>query len=83
VEEIEEAECECCAWLSKGCRKPANTKKLDAGGEGGTELCTIAVFDTDRRDTGNVDKSKLDGAGWHRTRFPNAMTKLIDSAKVG
>ena len=79
VEEIEEAECEHCAWLCKSCRKPANPKKLDTMGNMGV---AIAVSDADCCGAGNIKKSKLDGAGWHCTRFSNAVTKLVGGTKV-
>ena len=82
VEEIEEAECEDRARLSKSCRKPPNAKELDTMGDGGTRSCTIAIFDTNCRDAGNVKEIEFNRAGWHCARFSGGVTKLMGGAKV-
>ena len=82
MKEIKEVECECCARLFGCCREPTDVKELDMMGGGNMRFSTVAVLDADSGNTGNVKECEFDRPGWHWTRFPNMMTKLIQSTKT-
>jgi hypothetical protein len=82
VDVIQEAECERGAWLFQCCGKPSHTKELDTRRFLFSRLSTVAVSDTNGRDTGDVEESKIYGSGRGSTTFADMMPKLIRDTHV-
>jgi len=82
VDVIQEAECECGAWVFQCCRKPPHMKKLNTRRRLRSRLPTVAVVDANDCDTRNVKEDEINSDGGCRTTFTNAMAKLIRGTKI-